>query len=507
MSWRVFGLAWALLFVLAVSFALATPISAAPDEPAHLVKAASVVRGQLVGEYSDAGQVVQVPRYIATARERTCFAFQPTTSASCTSTSGGPQSDIVDGSTSAGLYNPLYYAVIGWPSLIAQDAGGIYAMRLAGAAACSLFLALAAAMIARWPRPGIAPLGLLVSITPMVLFLSGTVNPNSLEIASILAVFVGMLSIALHPQPDLLASRAAIVMSSAAIAVNTRGLAPVWLVVAIATPLILVTARQAGELLRSRIVWLAVAVVAAATGLSVLWLSLSGSLTAGIEDPRDASDPSVGESAATGFIATLEQTFLLGRGAIGIFGWLDTPVPTAVFFVWSAFIGALALMAFVLLRGRRFAFAATLAGTVLLLPPLIQGAYIAGGGFVWQGRYTLPLLVCLIVGVAAVLADRLELDRGSLERLSASAAALWAGAHWYSFMTALKRYGVGADGTWVELLLRPEWVPPGGVVLWAGISLVGAAAVAAGAHLLATVGLSPTAVVVGERPSVRAARG
>ena len=113
-------------------------------------------------------------------------------------------------------------------------------------------------MIARWPRPGIAPLGLLVSVTPMVIFLSGTVNQNSLEIASILAVFVGMLSITLHPQPDLLVSRGVMVMSFAAIAVNTRGLAPAWLLVAIATPLILVTARQAGALLRSRIVWLAV---------------------------------------------------------------------------------------------------------------------------------------------------------------------------------------------------------------------------------------------------------
>lgn len=506
MSWRIFAVAWALLFVLAGSFALATPISAAPDEPAHLVKAASVVRGQLVGENSDAGQVVQVPRYIASAQERTCFAFEPTTSASCSSTAGGRQSDIVDGSTSAGLYNPLYYAIAGWPSLIAQDTLGIYAMRLASAAAGTLFLALAAAMMARWPRPGIAPLGLLVSVTPMVLFLSGTVNPNSLEIASILAVFVGMLSITLHPQPDLLASRGAIVMISAAIAVNTRGLAPVWLVVAIATPLMLVTARRAGELLRSRIVWLAVAVVATATALSVLWLALSGSLTAGIEDPRESSGPSGGASAATGFITTLEQTFRLGRGAIGIFGWLDTPVPTAVFFVWSAFIGSLALVAFALLRGRRLAFAATLASAVLLLPPLIQGAYIAGGGFVWQGRYTLPLLVCLIVGVAAVLPDRLPLGRGALSRLSASIAVLWAGAQWYSFVTALKRYGVGSEGTWVELMLRPEWVPPGGVVLWAGTSLAGAAAIALGAHRLATVVPPPGEIAAAERAAVRAAR-
>ena len=163
-------------------------------------------------------------------------------------------------------------------------------------------------------------------------------------------------------------------------------------------------------------------------------------------------------------------------------------------------------MRFALLRGRRFAFAATLASAVLLLPPLIQGAYIAGGGFVWQGRYTLPLLACLIVGVAAVLLNRLPLGRGALSRLSASIAVLWAGAQWYSFMTALKRYGVGSEGTWAGLMLRPEWVPPGGVVLWAGISLVGAAVIALGAHHLTTVVPPPREIVADGRAAVRAAR-
>ena len=35
---------------------------------------------------------------------------------------------LVDALTTAGLYNPLYYVVVGWPSLVFDDVGGIYAM-------------------------------------------------------------------------------------------------------------------------------------------------------------------------------------------------------------------------------------------------------------------------------------------------------------------------------------------------------------------------------------------
>lgn len=472
MGRRVFGIAWVILFLLSGAWAMATPISASPDEPAHLVKAASVVRGQFVGEPSDIGHVVQVPQYVASTQALTCFAFQPDVPASCVPEVAGNPWQTVNGTTTAGLYNPVYYVLVGWPSLAIQNDVGVYAMRLMNALVCSLFLAVSAGLIARWRRPGMAALGFAAAITPMVLFLNATVNPNSLEITTILAVFVGMLGITLHPRRDLLATRATVVMIAGAIAVNTRGLAPLWLLVAIAAPLLLVSGRQLGELARSRIVQAAAAVVAVATAAAIVWLLTSSSLTAGVDDPSETlAPPSVGESAVTGFIAALERTFRLGGSIVGYFGWLDTPAPLAVYFVWAMFVGTLALLAFVLLRGRRFALAASVVAIVVLVPPLIQGAYITGGGFIWQGRYTLPAFVCAVVVLAALLSERLLLERSILRRLALAVAVLWAGAQWYSFMTALKRYGVGIEGTWVELLLRPDWAPPGGNLLWAVVSL------------------------------------
>lgn len=40
----------------------------------------------------------------------------------------------------------------------------------------------------------------------------------------------------------------------------------------------------------------------------------------------------------------------------------------------------------------------------------------------------------------------------------------WAACQSYSFLTALKRYAVGIDGSWRLFVLDPDWQPPGGIV-------------------------------------------
>ena len=116
--WSVFAISWALLAVLSIAWAVATPVSASPDEPAHMVKAASVARGQLVGEWSELGQVVQVPLTFAYTHSRTCTAFQPGQSADCQVELGGDTSGLNDSTTTAGLYNPVYdvHSSVGRPS-------------------------------------------------------------------------------------------------------------------------------------------------------------------------------------------------------------------------------------------------------------------------------------------------------------------------------------------------------------------------------------------------------
>jgi hypothetical protein len=121
----------------------------------------------------------------------------------------------------------------------------------------------------------------------------------------------------------------------------------------------------------------------------------------------------------------------------------------------------------VLLRGRALALALALVSALLLLPPITQGIYITGGGLIWQGRYALALFVCVIVGLTALLSERVPSPRGNTRRrLVIIVFGGWALAQSYAFASALKRYGVGAANTsWKRLLVDPIWAPPGGVPL------------------------------------------
>ena len=177
--------------------------------------------------------------------------------------------------------------------------------------------------------------------------------------------------------------------------------------------------------------------------------------------------PGVGASPITGFVNTIRETFGYAQTMIGNFGWLDTPAPLAVYFSWSVLVGALILVGFSVFRGRSLLLGSVLIALFLLLPPIIQGAYITGGGMIWQGRYTLPLFTLLVLGLAVRIAERLgSIDGKVLSRITFLAWLVWLIGQYLSFATALKRYTVGADDSWREALLTPEWQAPGGNVLW-----------------------------------------
>ncbi len=462
-----------LLSLLAGLWSFATPIGAAPDEPAHLIKAASVVRGQFIGDRGAQGEIVQVPRYIAFTHAQTCFAFEPDISADCMAQVPGNSSELVDAPTTAGLYNPTYYLIVGWPSLIAQDSVGIYLMRLVSGIAVSLLLALGLALVSTWRRPTIPLIGYATALTPMVIFLNGTINPNSMEIAATLAAFVALLTVIREPHAEELAGRAAIIAVAAALAANMRGLSLLWLAIALLAPFLLVSKELLLVLLRARSVRVAIATVAAAAIAAMVWLLSTNSLGAALEDPGPVTNaPGVGTPGILGFVWTLLSTFHYAQGVVGIFGWLDTPAPPEVYFIWAVLAGGAAFLALVLLRGKALRLAVILIVAVLLLPPLLQGIYITDGGVIWQGRYILPVFVCAIVAITAALSDRIRLTRSSQTRLIVLVFSVWSIAQFMSFATALRRYAVGLHQGWQQLL-SPEWVPPGGVFpLLVGFALV-----------------------------------
>lgn len=464
--WSAFAISWLLLGILSIGWAVTTPVSASPDEPAHMVKAASVARGQLVGEWSELGQVVRVPLYIAYTHSRTCTAFHPGQSADCQVELGGDTSGLVDSTTTAGLYNPVYYALVGWPTIFLGDVSGVYAMRIVSALLSSLFLAFAASIAFTLTRRAVPLAAMAIGAPPMLFFLSGSVNPNAVETTATLAVFAAMMAIVRQPDRALLGERAIILMASAAVAVNTRALSPLWVLIALAVPLFLAGWPRVRQLVRSRWVQVSIAVVAAATAFALYW-TVSTAALPGQSQENFQEYPGTGTSPASGFLHMIREFFGYAQGMIGNFGWLDTPAPLVVYFTWSVLAGVLVFGGLSFLRGRALGAAIALTAAFVLVPAAIQGIYVTSGGYIWQGRYNLALFAILCYGVGQLVAERLSESGTRLTRRAlAFTWAGWAYAQIVCFAIALQRYAVGADGTWGQVIRDPDWAAPLGNLTW-----------------------------------------
>ena len=467
--WVVFVVTWLLFSALSALWAVATPLGASPDEPAHLIKAASVVRGSFNNVDKGTGAEVDVPLYIAWTHAQTCTAFNAETSAACiTDPPGdGDDAEIVDSTTTAGKYNPVYYLLVGAPSLVFTDATGIYAMRILSGVLVSVFLALTAMVLAGWTRRTIPVIAFGAATTPMLLFLSGSVNPNALEVVATLAAFTAVTAVIVRPDPALLAQRATIIAVAGVLAANTRAISPLWVAIALLVPFILASRPQVLALVRTRAVIVSASVVVVGAIAALLWLRLTNTVSTSAEAGGEASDvPYAGSSPLLGFAVMIQRFGQHLHEMIGIFGWLDTAAPMEVYALWGLLFGSLVIWAVALLRGRALIFAAVLIVLVPIVPALIQAAFISSGGWIWQGRYALPVLVIALVGLGIVLADRVtDLSRRTTVILTTIAAAIWVFGQVLSYTASMQRYSVGASGSWFAMVLSPLWQPPGGVVL------------------------------------------
>ena len=136
----------------------------AADEPEHVVKAAAVVRRgasfRAAEDHRDfAGwqhtytspdfleETYRLPHSLVealAAHDPQCYMFHIDVAADCTvSANQAKELDAQDSATSHMNYFPLYYAAVGWPSLIFSGDAAIYGMRIASAVITALMLAAA----------------------------------------------------------------------------------------------------------------------------------------------------------------------------------------------------------------------------------------------------------------------------------------------------------------------------------------------------------------------------
>lgn len=485
-SARLLWLVSFLLFLgLGGAWSVATPVLAHPDEPAHAVKAAALVRGQLVPpklDLPDEGPdallrgafttLVDVPAAYSwqTSKIPECYSWDAAIPATC-APAWQDNGRTARWTAFIGRYPPVYYAAVGWPSLVTTGVAGFYGMRVVTAAVGAALLATAVAIGALLPRLRLVPLAVIVAATPQVFIMNGSVNPNSLEVAASICVWVAVCAVLAWegaPVPRHLV--AALTVSASVLAV-TRPLSSMWLgVIAVCVLAAFGERDTVAARFRERGIRVGAAVVSVAAAAGAIWTASTDALG----NNRGYNPWGLGLVDAALHSLSLTGSYL--EQSVAAYGWIRTTGPAALTLAWG--IAAAALLVLAVARAdtrRRWALLLVLL-LWLLMPTLLQAPTAADFGFVWSGRYGLGLAAGVPVVAAVVAGHRgaSGLERRLVLAIGAIVVVVHAGAH----LSGVRRFVVGTDGP-ANYFGAGGWQPPLDPVVLLLVTVACSAAVAA----------------------------
>ncbi|GAA2058594.1 DUF2142 domain-containing protein [Leifsonia soli] len=479
--WGVFGLGFVLTLLPMLLWNLASPIGSSPDEPTHLVRAAAVARGQVFTQPWDGNRRMseaKVPEYVDTwILGVSCYAFRPNVPASCVPPITGDPDRIVETGHTAAANSPVFYAVTGLPSLFLDGSKALYAMRGMNSLMCATMFGFIFMALSQLARPRWAYFAAFVAATPMVFYLGGTLNPNGIEAISAGALLSGLVVVGsrMIRGARLIELLGGIVLSTVLLTA-TRNISLLWVLMVVVTALLLSRRAILKRLVRLPSVWVAIGLAALACILEFLYY-IHPSLTAQPQQFNGA-----GTTFRDGFTYMIQHTFDYGIGWIGFFGWVDTPAPSFTLIVWASLMLGTVVAALAIGIGARRWSLILLVAALVLVPAIAQAAVITRAGFIWQGRYTLAIVITLLLAAGIVL-DRsgYGIPAVPLRRVATMAVWFMAFGHFFAFAVTIKRYVVGDAVYLPVLLLHPKWQPPGTwIVLCAAfiVVIVGASIVA-----------------------------
>lgn len=467
----VFWTAFALMAMLATVWSLASPIFSVPDENAHAVKAIAQVRGDLTGHSVEGVKhsVVELPAGYSYNQQIVCYIFHPELPADC-GFELGDKGGKGWFNTWVSAYNPIYYYLVGWPTLFLNGSAGIYAMRIVSGLLCAVFVAWSfqAAMSVR--RARWMPFGLTFLAAPMVVYLFGSVNPNGIEIASAGALWIALLRLLQHldgRDAGLVSSLPRrylwlIVTVAAIVLATARATGPLWLVVVVGLCFLAAGWAAVKRLFTTKGSYLWLALVAVGGIFSLSWTLGGGSLS-GQASASDA--PLVGGSFYQGFTHMIRLLPDHLQQAIGFFGWVDTPLSVYTYWPFVAAVAILIVLAFVGLDRRSVVTMGAVLAAAVLVPALVQGYSVHQTGIIWQGRYGLFLYVGVTLVAAWLLSGRSGRRVGFMAtRLSAVGISLVAAYGVAAFFFVLWRYVAGTDQPYSAMWRNPAWEPPLGAM-------------------------------------------
>ena len=207
--------------------------------------------------------------------------------------------------------------------------------------------------------------------------------------------------------------------------------------------------------MKDKLVLAMTALIALAAACGLLWLKSSNTLASLLGTPGTVTP----EQA---FGTMLERTFDIAASYVAQLGWLDTNGPTGVFYWWACLTGALMVAAVSIKAWRpRLGFILLFAATIII-PPILQAQVITELGYIWQGRYLLPVVVPMLLAAGLALRSHPYPDSLFAQRIAAWVIGLTAAAHTAVFANALRRYGIGiaTEANWADMFGATKWEPP-----------------------------------------------
>ncbi len=454
------------LFLALAAWALASPVGSSPDDDYHLASiwCGGGLESGLCEQGLAEGQRL-VPQLL---NEAPCYAFYPERSASC-------QNDIsarlisTDRGNFQGNYPPVFYATM---SLFASThiADSVIVMRLVNAA---LFVGATTALFFML-RPGKrGPLvwGSLVTLVPLGTFIIPSQNPSSWAVIAAATLWVALVGYWQAPSTRSRIAFGALATLLTVMASGARADAAAYTAMTVVVTAVIGAQWSRSSVVRailpSFLILIAAAFFVAAGDSGILI--------------RDAAV--AGHSLRATVMLTIDNLVnlpSLWAGALGMWGlgWLDTAMPSTV---WFGTIGVMLAIVFVGLRAldRRKSLALVAVFAALIAVPLyilVREGIVVGSDV--QPRYLYPLMIVL-VGVATLGFRRDDLGLTRVQLWVVGAAVVIANA--VALHTNMRRYVTGIDAQGVNLDASREWwwnLPVSANAVWAIGALSFGAAVA-----------------------------
>lgn len=442
------------IFALVVVWSTMMPLFAGPDEHSNFIKSAAIVRGEIVGENIAATPTLSYwtthvdidPRFGTALAVPSCFIFA----------SDKPACDVPIGSTpivdnppwtQMGRYPPIAYVVSGVGTIFGPRDLSAYASRFIIGLLCALFVAVAVHGVRRRGRTA---LGLMMALTPGVVFISAVNSTSGVEICAAFVLWTLL--------PEMFAGR------------DTSSLEKVFLGLG---GVILIGARPLGfafyltlvglvmclswpnrhvfrVILKNRLL---VAIHSMAMLFSLWWFVWIYNYQTSPKVVDGMPAISRNEQLMSVFMH-LPNVF---EQAYGNYGWLDTPTPTLAFY-----LGIGMILCVLGSRWRTTTWNVKWVVTLIVAMSVMFGflidlqIYSVLRGFGLQGRHIMPLLV----GVPIIVFSRCDW-RGKSEFW---VAGIWAMLMVWCGAAALRRYAVGIKPlNAFEMFSHPEWTPKMGI--------------------------------------------